>query len=62
VGTVPLPQAEVVHPAHIPVSDPLGIPDQQGADPLLEGEGDDLLGGLVMGLVDAAAMARLHPP
>jgi len=29
---------------------------------MLDGEGDDLLGGLMLGLVDAAPMARLHPP
>jgi hypothetical protein len=48
VGAAPPPQPEVVHPAHLPASDPFGIANQQGADALLDGEGDDLLGGLVL--------------
>jgi len=62
VGAAPLPQAEVLHPAHIPVGDPPGVAHQPGPDPVLHGEGDDLLGSLVLGLVDAAAMPRLDLP
>jgi hypothetical protein len=61
VGTAPPPQPEVLHPAHVLVGDACGVAHDEGADPLLDGEGDDLLGGLVLGLVDAAAMARLDP-
>jgi hypothetical protein len=62
VGASPRPQPEVVHPTYIAVGDSLRVAHQQGADALLDGEGDDLLGGLVLGLVDAAAMPRLDPP
>jgi hypothetical protein len=59
VSAAPLPQPQVLHPTNIPVGDPLRVTDQQGPDPLLDGEADNLLGGLVVGLVDAAAMACL---
>jgi hypothetical protein len=62
VGAAPPPQPEVVHPAHLPASDPFGIANQQGADALPHREGDDLFGGLVLGLVDATAMASLDLP
>jgi hypothetical protein len=39
--------------------DALEVAHEQGTDPLLDGEGDYLPGGLVVGVVDAAAMARL---
>jgi hypothetical protein len=56
VGTAPPPQAEILHPSHIVVGDPPGVADHQDADALLHREGDDLLGGLMLGVVDAAAM------
>jgi hypothetical protein len=62
VGPAPPPQPEVLHPAHVLVGDACGVAHDEGADPLLDDEGDDLLGGLVLGLVDAAAMARLDLP
>jgi hypothetical protein len=62
VGTAPPPQAEILHPSHIVVGDPPGIADHQHADALLHREGDDLLGGLMLGVVDAAAMPCLDPP
>ena len=61
VGAPPLPQPPVLHPTRVPVGDPLGVPDHQGPNPALDGEGDHLFGGLVLRLVDAAAMPRLHP-
>jgi len=51
-----------VGPTDIPLGDPLGVTNQQDADPPPDGERDRLLGGLMLGLVNAAAMARLHPP
>jgi hypothetical protein len=59
VGAAPLPQPQVVGPTDIPLGDPLGITHQQGPHPPLDSEGDRLLGGLMLGLVDAATMARL---
>jgi hypothetical protein len=61
VGAAPLPQPEIVHPASVLVGDARWVTDHQGADLVLEREGDDLPGGLVLGLVDATAMPRLHP-
>jgi hypothetical protein len=60
VGAAPLPQPPVLHPARIPVGDAPGVPHNEGPDSLLDGEGDHLLGGLVLGLMDATTMARLH--
>jgi hypothetical protein len=60
VGAAPPPQPEVLHPTNVPVGDALGVAHHQGADALLDGEGDHLLGGLVLGLVDATAMPRLR--
>jgi hypothetical protein len=62
VGAAPLPQPPVLHPARILLGDPPRVPDHQRADLVVDGEGDHLLGGLVLGLMDAAAMACLHPP
>jgi hypothetical protein len=59
VGTAPLPQPQVLHPARVVLGDALEVAHEQGTDPLLDGEGDYLPGGLVVGVVDAAAMARL---
>jgi hypothetical protein len=41
--------------------DGLGVSDHQHPDPVLDGEGDDLLGGLVMGLADSETMTVLDP-
>lgn len=38
-----------------------GVSDHQHPDPVLDGEGDDLLGGLVMGLADSETMTVLDP-
>jgi hypothetical protein len=62
VGAAPLLQPPVLHRTRILVCDPLRVAHQQGPDALLDGEGDDLLGGPMLGLVDAAAMAALHAP
>jgi hypothetical protein len=62
VGAAPLPQPQILHPTDIPVGDPLGITHQQGPDPPRHGEADDLVGGLMLGLVNTSAMPRLHPP
>jgi hypothetical protein len=61
VGAAPLPQAEVLRPAGVLVGDALGVADQQGPDPLPDGERDHLFGGLVMRLVDTTAVAGLDP-
>jgi hypothetical protein len=61
VGAAPLSQSEILHPAGILLADALGVSHDEGADALLGGEGDHLLGRLMVGVVDAAAMARLDP-
>jgi hypothetical protein len=62
VGAAPPPKAEVVHPTCVVLGDAPGIADQQGAHALLDGEVDDLLGGLMLGLMDTATVARLGTP
>jgi hypothetical protein len=62
VAAAPLPQPQVLHPTRILGFDAVEVPDQQGADLLADGERDHLLGGLMLGLVDAATMPCLHPP
>jgi hypothetical protein len=59
MGTAPLPQPKILHPTDITVGDAGKIADHQGADPLPDGESDHQLGGLVLALVDAAAVASL---
>jgi hypothetical protein len=59
VGAAPLPQPPVLHPTRILLGNAVGVAHDKAADPLVDGEGDDLLGRLMMGVVDAAAMARL---
>jgi hypothetical protein len=44
------------------VGDPCGVAHHQGPHLALDDEGDDLFGGLMLGLVDAAAMPRLGTP
>src|SRR5215217_7883274 len=61
-GCVALPQAEVLHPAHVLACDVLGVADQQGTDSLSHRKGNHLLGGLMLSLVDAPAMTRLLTP
>src|SRR4029450_6727858 len=62
VGASPLPQAEVLHPAHVLACDVLGVADQQDTDSLSHRKGNHLLGSLMLSLVDAAAMTRLLTP
>jgi hypothetical protein len=62
VGPVPLPQPQIVHPTRVVVGDALRVTDQQHPDPLADGERDHLPGGLMLGLMNAAAMAGLQPP
>jgi hypothetical protein len=57
-----LSSAEVLSPARALAGDALGVANQQGADLVLHSKGDHLLGGFMLGLMDATAMARLHPP
>ena len=59
VEVAPLPQAEVLQSTGIPVGYAREVTHHQDPNPVPQGEGDDLLGGLVMGLVDTTAMARL---
>jgi hypothetical protein len=56
MGTPPLPQTEIVHLPNIPAGDALWIADHQGSDPVAKGERNDLLGGLMVSLMDAAAV------
>ncbi|HZA80332.1 MAG TPA: hypothetical protein VFC13_02530 [Actinomycetes bacterium] len=58
MGAAPLPQPEVLHLTCIPISDPTEIAYHQGSDPLLDGEGDHLLCGFMLRLVNATTMAR----
>jgi len=60
--TTPLPQPEVLDATCVLVRDPFGISDHQGADPLLDGESNHLLGGLMLSLMDATAVSRLGTP
>jgi hypothetical protein len=62
VGAAPLPQPQVVNPTGIVAGDAGRIADHQHADPLAHGEGNDLPGRLVVGLVDPPAVAGLDPP
>jgi hypothetical protein len=57
--TTPLAQPEILDTARIAFSDAPKIADQQCANPLLGGELNDLSSGLVMPLIDAAAMTGL---
>jgi hypothetical protein len=59
VGSAPLPQPEVLYTAHFPAGNPCEVPDHQGPDLVADSERDDLLGRLVLGLMDAAAMSCL---
>jgi SAM-dependent methyltransferase len=61
VGAAPLPQPQILHPTRVLFFDAIEVTHQQGPDPPAHGKLDHLPGGLVLGLVDAAAMARLHP-
>jgi hypothetical protein len=56
-----LAQPQVVDPTGLVGGDADGITDHQRPDPVLDGEGDGLIGGLVVGLADAAAVACLDP-
>jgi hypothetical protein len=62
VGTPPLTQPEVLHPAKLVGSDALGITDHQRTDPLPEREGDHLSSGLVVGLVNSAPVTGFYAP
>jgi hypothetical protein len=62
VGASPLSSAKVLLPARALAGDALGVADQQGANLVLYSKGDCLLGGFMLGLMDATAMARLHSP
>ena len=59
VSAAPLPQPEVVDPTGILGGDAGGVADHQHADSMRDREGDDLVGRLVVGLVDAAAVTCL---
>src|SRR5438132_795884 len=50
-----------VTPSGVPVADPLGVPDAKGPHPVVDRPGDHRLSGLVVGLVDAPAVADLPP-
>ena len=62
VGAAPLPQSQVVHPTGIVGRDAGRVANDQHADSLAHGEGDNLAGCLVVGLMDSAAVAGLDPP
>src|SRR5262252_8244461 len=52
--------AVVVPPPGLELQDAAGVADRQGADAVLDGPGDHLAGGFVLGLADPAAVPRLH--
>jgi hypothetical protein len=62
MGASPLSSTKVLHPARVLAGDALGVANQQGADLVPYRKGDYLLGSLMLGLVDATAMASLRPP
>jgi hypothetical protein len=57
-----LSSAKVLSPARSLAGDTLRVANEQGVDLVPHSKGDHLPGGFVLGLMDAAAMARLHPP
>jgi hypothetical protein len=62
MGAAPLPQPPVLHPARVPPGDAGRVTHHQGSHLVGNREGDDLAGGLVVGLVDVAAVTGLRPP
>jgi hypothetical protein len=64
VGAAPLPQPQVVDWTGAVGGDAGGVADRQHADPVVDGEGDDVVGSLVVSLVDAAAVtaSQSRPP
>jgi hypothetical protein len=62
VGAAPLPQAAVLRSTGVLAGYALRIAHHQRADSVLNSEGDDLVGGLMVGLVDAASMPELGLP
>jgi hypothetical protein len=61
VGSAPLPQPEVLHPTGVMVGDAGQVADRQHADRVADGKGDDLAGGLMVGVVDPATVPGLDP-
>jgi hypothetical protein len=62
MGASPLSQPKVLDPPHVPLGDALGVSNDQNANSLPNGKGDDLAGSLVLGLVDTATMTGLGLP
>jgi hypothetical protein len=62
LADAPVPGPLVVPSPGFQVQDAAGVPDGQGADLLLDGPGDDGLGGLVLGLADPAPVPGLGLP
>jgi hypothetical protein len=56
----PLAQSQIVNATRVVPIDPPKVADQQGADLLLESEGDHLLGGLMMRLMNATPVTGFH--
>jgi hypothetical protein len=56
VSDPPVPGPLVVPPACLEGQHAAGVPDRQGADPVLHRPGDDLVGGFVLGLADPPGM------
>ena len=56
----PCASAVVVPPPGLRLQDAAGVADRQGADAVLNGPGDHLAGGFVLGLANPAAVPRLH--
>src|SRR3984893_13063185 len=59
MGAPPVAQPKVLAPAGVPVADALGVAYPKGPHLMLDRPGDDGPGCLVVGLVDAPAMAGL---
>src|SRR6266481_111881 len=59
MGAPPPAKPQVLAPAHVPLADPLGVPDPERPHPVVDRPGDDRLRRLVLRLADATAVAGL---
>ena len=62
VADAPVAGALIVPPPRVQVQDAAGVADGQGADPPVNGPGDDGCGGFVLGLADPSPVPRLGQP
>ncbi|HXZ70233.1 MAG TPA: hypothetical protein VEH31_05075, partial [Streptosporangiaceae bacterium] len=62
VADAPVSGALIVPPPGLDAEHAAGVADGQGADPLVNGPGNDGSGGFVLGLADAPTVPRLGQP